>query len=60
MNLIFIIKDWAGNDCFNGMKFPDFENAEEYLSNFIDGNGWNYEEIRQEYDIEMIERSEWL
>lgn len=23
----FIIKDWAGNICFNGIEFEDFESA---------------------------------
>ena len=29
---MFIIKDWAGNICFNGLDFKTFDEADEYLT----------------------------
>lgn len=42
------ISDWAGNVCFDGKVFKSFEDAEEFLSEFL---GDDYEESRQEYEI---------
>lgn len=30
-NMKFIIKDWAGNICFKGITFEDFEDAWDWL-----------------------------
>lgn len=42
------IVDWAGNDCFNGQRFNDFEDAEDFLASEL---GDNYDTDRQEYWI---------
>jgi len=43
-----IIQDWAGNVCFHGIKFKDFDDAEEFLATAL---YLTYEEDRQEYFI---------
>jgi hypothetical protein len=45
----WIIKDWMGNDCFDGQLFGSFEDGEEFLNEYLDGN---YELDRGEYYIE--------
>ena len=45
----WIIKDWAGNICFKGKTFKDFDDAEEFLSIKL---GDDYETDRQEYFAE--------
>lgn len=45
---MFIIKDWAFNICFSSKEFDSFDDAEEFLSNFL---GDNYDEDRGEYHI---------
>lgn len=47
--MAWIIKDWAGNECFDGETFKSFDAAEEFLSEQL---GDDYEEDRQEYEIE--------
>ncbi len=44
----FIIQDWAGNVCFNGVKFKDFDDAEAFLDEKL---GDAYETDRGEYYI---------
>lgn len=50
----FIIKDWAGNRITLNKKdtWKSFDDAESDLSQFIDDNGWDYDETRGEYYIE--------
>jgi hypothetical protein len=54
----FIIKDWAGNELsFNPKsnivkEFNSFDDAESFLCEFFDDNGWDYDEHRGEYYIE--------
>jgi hypothetical protein len=43
----FMIKDWAGNLCFE-KSFPDFEEAEDYLAEYL---GDDYDTDRQKYCI---------
>ena len=45
--MTMIIQDWAGNICFKGKTFKDFDDAEEFLSVKLN----DYEEDRQEYYI---------
>lgn len=51
----FIIKDWANNILFNEKQFKSFDDAEEFLSEYLDDNGLNYEEERGEYYIEEVQ-----
>jgi len=44
----FRIIDWAGNVCFFGKTFDDFDDAEEFLCEKL---GDDYETDRQEYYI---------
>jgi hypothetical protein len=44
----FIIQDWAGNLMFNGKKFKSFDDAESYLSEFLNDD---YETDREAYYI---------
>jgi hypothetical protein len=49
--------DWAGNICLHGKEFDSFEEADEALSEFIEGtlgavSEDNYYEERGEYYIE--------
>jgi len=44
----WMIIDWASNVMFNGKKWPSFDDAEEFLAEFLDEK---YEEDRGEYDI---------
>ena len=46
---MMIIKDWAGNVCFFGKEFTDFDDAESFLCEKL---GNDYETDRQEYYIE--------
>ena len=32
----FIILDWAGNDSFHGKEFSNFDDADEFLTEFIE------------------------
>lgn len=50
----WIIFDWAGNRIILNKKdtWQSFDDAEADLSQFIDDNGWDYEECRGEYYIE--------
>ena len=48
----FHIKDWAGNICYNGQTFNDFDDAEDFLCMEL---GDNYDTDRQEYYIMEIE-----
>ena len=50
----YVIYDWAGNLKFNGKRFATFEDAEEFLSEYFDKNGMEYEEWRDEYFIQSI------
>ena len=43
---VFIIKDWAGNQCFGGIEFTTFEDAWEYIYEKFDD-----EEEYQEYQV---------
>jgi len=47
----FVIYDWTGNKMFDGEEFKSFEDAEEFLTNYLNEHG-DYEEDRQEYYIE--------
>lgn len=49
---MWIIKDWMGEILFDHEEFVDFEDAEEYLCEFFRKNAWDYEEYRQEYNVE--------
>lgn len=49
----FIIKDWAGNVCFKGREFEDFEDAWGFIYEFHDD-----EEYYQEYEVIGVES--WL
>lgn len=31
MNTKYIIKDWAGNTCFDGIEFDSFDEAWDYI-----------------------------
>ena len=44
----YYIKDWAGNTCFNGKTFDDFEDAWGFIREFHDGD----DECWQEYSVE--------
>ena len=44
----WIIKDWAGNVCFNNQSFNDFDDAEDFLASEL---GEDYDTDRQEYWI---------
>lgn len=52
---VHVIFDWAGNLMFNGKQFPTFEDADEFLSDFFDKTGKDYDEWRGEYYIESLE-----
>ncbi len=47
----FIILDWAGNHIFPQESWPSFEDAEQYLCEYFEAEGLDYEEERQEYEI---------
>lgn len=51
---MFIIEDWAGNRVFDDEEFTTFDDAEEFLENWFESNGLDYEEERQEYYILSI------
>lgn len=44
----WIIQDWAGNICFNGREFKDFDAAEYWLASKL---GRKYETDREDYYI---------
>ncbi len=55
---VFIIQDWAGNECFQGSTFKTFEDAWEYIyerdpqpEEGIDVANWYS-------DYEVVERGE--
>lgn len=48
---MWIIKDWADNHIFNGQEFNSFEDAEEFLTEFMYCNDISYDESRSEYVI---------
>ncbi len=48
----FLILDWAGNDVFRGKQFDSFDDAEDFLSEFLDED---YEADRQEYEITEVQ-----
>lgn len=48
----WIIYDWAGN-IVKDIAFSSFDAAEQYLCEFFDANGMDYDENRQEYYIEQ-------
>lgn len=43
----YIITDWAGNVCFHGKQFDDFEDAWGFIREFHDDD----EEMWQEYEV---------
>jgi hypothetical protein len=45
---MFIIEDWAGNVCFRGKEFNDFDEAEGFLCETLDDD---YETDRGEFYI---------
>ncbi len=45
---MYKIIDWAGNEKFNGRKWTAFEDAEDFLIDYL---GDTYDEDRQEFDI---------
>ena len=45
----WIIRDWAGNDCFDGQTFATFDDAEEFLTEQL---GDEYETDRGEYEVQ--------
>jgi hypothetical protein len=45
---MFIIQDWAGNVCFHGKEFTDWDDAECFLCEIL---GDDYETDRGEYYI---------
>jgi hypothetical protein len=50
----FKIKDWAGNELFDGQTFETFDDAEEALTEYFDSYDTAdeyYEENRGEYEI---------
>ncbi len=51
---MWIIKDWAGIRRFPDHEFNTFDDGEEFLCNFFHAENMNYEEWRQEYEIEEI------
>ena len=50
-NNMFIIEDWTGNVAVTSYQFDSFEDAEEYLEQFFEDEGLNYDEERGEYSI---------
>jgi hypothetical protein len=48
---MYIIKDWADNRPFGEQQFSSFEEAEEYLSEYL---GDSYDTDRQEYYITEV------
>ena len=46
----YIIKDWHGNTCFDGIEFDSFDDAESWLCEKLDED---YELDRCEYNIEV-------
>lgn len=66
----WVIRDWAGNYPFEKghrsqgavklgggpvYTFDSFDDAEEFLSNYLDKNKMDYDEWRGEYEIELVE-----
>lgn len=45
---MFVIYDWAGNVKFHGTQFDSFDDAEEFLSEYLDDR---YDDDRQEFEI---------
>lgn len=50
--MTYIILDWAGNHMFPQDSWSSFDDAEEFLCEFFDKEGMDYEEWRGEYYIE--------
>lgn len=48
---MFRIMDWAYNDVFRGKTFVSFDEAEEFLCEYFEQSGKDYEEDRGEYEI---------
>ena len=42
------ILDWLSNAPFQDKEFKDFDDAEEYLTDYL---GKNYDESREDYEI---------
>ena len=49
------ILDWHGSDCFEGMLFDTFDDAEAYLSEFLVDD---YDTDRGEYEITQVDKRE--
>jgi len=61
----WIIKDWANNVMFNSKEFDTFDNADEFLTVWIEktypetiDNDDKFLEIKDEYYIEPLEEDE--
>jgi hypothetical protein len=50
---MFIVKDWCGNDCFNGKTFDSFEDAWAFVFKTFDHLG-EEEFIHQMIEFEVI------
>ncbi len=48
---MFVIYDWAGNVKFHGAQFDSFDDAEEFLSAYLDDR---YDDDRQEFEIMQL------
>ncbi len=47
-----VIRDWTGALCFKN-KFETFDDAEEFLTEFLESNELDYNEYRGEYYISI-------
>lgn len=47
----WVIFDWAGNRCFQGISFPSFDDAEDWLCEQL---GDEYDTDRGEYYITEV------
>lgn len=52
---MFIIKDWAGNHLFKENTFETFEDGWDFLSQYFEENGMDFEEWAQEYFVIELE-----
>ena len=50
----YVIMDWANNPMFPGTEFESYEDAHEYLCDFLEGNNMDIEEWLDEYWIREV------
>ena len=52
--MTFIITDWASNVRFNGKEFESFEDGWDYLSEYLESKGMDFEEWAPEYNVTKL------